>query len=417
MQGSRIGYKWLVVATLWFICFLNYADRSAIFSLFPLLKTSLHLSDLELGIVGSSFMWMYALFGPVAGWLGDRWSRRWLIMGGLLLWIVLVFATSLAHSYMQLAVLRGLSGLGEAFYFPAAMSLISSWHGPETRSRAMSIHQSAVYLGSIGGGSLAGIMGQHLGWRSSFLFFGGLGVAVAVGVAFVFFSEDGAYAGGALPEPVVAAGDTGLLRTAGMLLGDARVVRLIVVFIGANFVAMAFMTWLPTLLHTKFHMTVGMAGVTGTLYLQLASVLGVITGGMLADKLVHRHAGGRMLTQALGMVAGVGFLFLTGRAASVSLLIAAMIGFGYCKGVYDSNIFASLYDVVPTQLRASAAGLMNSLGWLGGGFAPIAVALGSARYGMSASLSATSLIYLMLSMLLFYNARTVRTRSAQAPAA
>ncbi len=183
---------------------------------------------------------------------------------------------------------------------------------------------------------------------------------------------------------------------------------LILAFIGANFVAAVFLTWMPTFLYQKFHMSLSMAGLNSTIYLQIASVLGVLSGGWLADLLVKRIAGGRLLTQSLGLLCGVPFLFLTGWTSSVPLLILAMIGFGYFKGLYDANIFASLYDVIPVARRGAAAGVLNSLGWLGAGFAPVSIALAASRYGMSACISATAGIYLLIGLMLFWGARLAK---------
>jgi MFS family permease len=169
---------------------------------------------------------------------------------------------------------------------------------------------------------------------------------------------------------------------------------LMAVFVGANFVAMIFLTWMPSFLYRKFGMSLSMAGFSATAYLQVASVLGVISGGVLADRLARRHRGGRMMTQALGLFAGVPFIFLTGWTLSVPVLILAMTGFGYFKGMYDANIWASLHDVVRPERRATSVGLMNAIGWLGGGTAPVAIAAASQRFGMSTCLSANSLIYL-----------------------
>ncbi len=177
-QGS--SYRWLVVGTLWFVCFFNYADRQAIFSVFPLIKEQLHLSDVQLGIVGASFMWMYAIFGPFAGWLCDRLPRRTLVLGALIFWSLVTAATAMAHNYVQLVLCRALGGLGEASYFPAAMSIISDYHGAATRSRAMSLHQSSVYAGSIAGGAVSGFVGQYYGWRSSFALFGVSGIILGL---------------------------------------------------------------------------------------------------------------------------------------------------------------------------------------------------------------------------------------------
>src|SRR4029077_16203027 len=165
---------------LWLVCVFNYADRQAIFSVFPRLKTEMGLSDVQLGVVGGAFMWVYAAALPFAGIVADRANRKALILGGLLFWSAVTLATGWATEYWHLVLFRALEGLGEAFYFPASMSLLSDYHGKATRSRAMSIHQSSVYAGTIAGGTPAGVMGQALGWRSSFYLFGGLGALLGL---------------------------------------------------------------------------------------------------------------------------------------------------------------------------------------------------------------------------------------------
>lgn len=412
-QGS--SYKWLVVGMLWFVCFFNYADRQAIFSVFPLIKEQLHLSDVQLGVVGASFMWMYAIFGPFAGWLCDRLPRKALVLGGLIFWSLVTAATALTHSYAQLTLCRALGGLGEAFYFPAAMSLISDYHGAATRSRAMSLHQSSVYAGSIAGGAVSGFVGEYYGWRSSFVLFGAAGIVLGL-LLWGLLREPirgMSELPGEEPSPLIDAHAGGSLMEGLREVLRNRMVRLLIfVFMGANFVAVVFLTWMPTFLYQKFHMSLSMAGLNSTVYLQIASVLGVLSGGWLADVLVRRMSGGRLLTQSLGLLCGVPFLFLTGWTTSVPFLILAMVGFGYFKGLYDANIFAGLYDVVPVARRGAAAGLLNSLGWLGAGFAPITIALGASHYGMSACISATASIYLFIGLLLFWGSRHVRKATA-----
>ena len=193
---------------------------------------------------------------------------------------------------------------------------------------------------------------------------------------------------------------------------------LMAVFVGANFVAMIFLTWMPSFLYRKFGMSLSMAGLNGTAYLQVASVLGVITGGVLADRVARRRSGGRMWIQSIGLMAGVPFIFLTGWTLSVPVLILAMSGFGFFKGMYDANLWASLHDVLRPERRATAVGLVNAIGWVGGGLAPVTIAAASQRYGMSASLSATSLVYLLVGLLLAggiwsYMRRPVREVSAR----
>ena len=420
--GREVGYgalnKWAVVALLWLVCFFNYADRQAIYSVFPLLKTEMGLSDVQLGIVGASFMWVYAAAAPLAGIVGDRYSRKSIIIGGLIFWSAITVATAFSTRYSHLVFCRALEGLGEAFYFPASMSMLSDYHGRDTRSRAMAIHQSSVYAGTIAGGTLAGVMGQALGWRSSFYLFGILGMAL--GLALIYWLREPARSEppDAAPSPVAHLRSRLLSASYGAQAGVATVLKtpmvliLIAVFVGANFVAAIVLTWMPSFLYQKFGMSLGAAGFSSTFYLQIASVLGVISGGVLADRLARRRPGGRMMTQAIGLMAGVPFIFITGWTLSVPVLVLALAGFGYFKGLYDANIWASLHDVVPARLRATAVGVMNSVGWLGAGFAPIAIALASERYGMSAAISASSLVYLLVGvLLLFGTARFMRNRN------
>jgi MFS family permease len=399
-------YKWLVVVMLWFVCFFNYADRQAIFSVFELLKTEMNLSDVQLGIVGASFMWVYAAIGPIAGLVGDRVNRKTLIIAGLVFWSLITIATALSTRYSHLVLFRALEGFGEAFYFPASMSLISEYHTAGTRSRAMSIHQSSVYAGTIAGGSVAGVLGQQYGWRSSFYLFGALGILL--GLMLLLLLREPRRNTATTPAPMSAAVPSvwsGALKTIAELFTNPMVRILTVVFVGANFVAMIFLTWMPSFLYRKFNLSLAMSGVSATVYLQIASVLGVISGGILADRLARKNHAGRMLTQALGLSLGVPFIFLAGWTLSVPVMILALAGFGYFKGLYDANIWASLHDVVRPEQRASAVGFMNSIGWIGGGVAPVAIAAASERFGMSASISANSMIYLLVAVLLLYGIR------------
>jgi MFS family permease len=436
------NYKWFVVAMLWFVCFFNYADRQAIFSVFGPIKGEMGLSDAQLGVIGASFMWVYAAAAPLAGLIGDRFRRKTLILGGLVFWSLITVATAFSKNYHQLVICRALEGFGEAFYFPASMSLVSDYHGPETRSRAMAIHQSSVYAGTIAGGSVAGVMAQHFGWRSSFYVFGWFGVAL--GLALLLFLKEPkrgqaervenldridllAEAGALLKRTrtrlmipvyigasvatwffVKTNANRALILVALAAIGVLTLIRapmarvLILVFVGANFVAMIFLSWMPTYLNRQFGMSLSMAGVSATFYLQVASMLGAIAGGILADRLAKKRRGGRMMAQAIGLLAGAPFIFFTGWTLSVPALVLAMIGFGYFKGMYDSNIWASLYDVVRPERRATAVGVMNSIGWLGGGVGTYVIGVAAPVYGMSGCLSANSLVYLLVGLLMIF---------------
>lgn len=412
MRRSANLYKWFVVAMLWCVCFLNYADRQLIFTVFPLLSKEFRLSDAALSVLSASFMCTYALFGPFAGVVCDRVPRRTLVLGTLIFWSITAAATSFAHNYAELVLGIALGGLGEAFYFPAAMSMIADYHGADTRSRAMSFHQSSVYVGSIAGGAMAGYIGQFYGWRAGFQLFGIVGIGLGCALSLL------------LKEPRRGLADHPDGKTPArerLMDGFVELARnriawlLVIVFIGANFVAMIFTVWMPTYLYRKFHMSLTVSGLNGTAYLQIASVLGVLAGGALADRLVRKGRnpkGARMRVQALGLFCGVPFLFLSGWTTALAAVLATLVGFGLFKGVYESNLWAALYDVIPIARRGTALGIMNSLGWLGGAFAQIAVGWASDRYGMNICLSATAVVYLAIAIAMSLGARRVGGRPA-----
>lgn len=416
---SERTYKWAVVAMLWLICFFNYADRQSIYSVFPLLQKDpgLQLTSLQLGYVASSFMWVYAGAGWFAGLVGDRFRRKTVVLAGFVFWSLITLAFSFATKYWHVVALRAIEGFGEAFYFPAAMALISAYHGKDTRSRAMGIHQSSVYAGTVAGGVLGGFMGQYYGWRSSFTLLGVLGIVF--GFVLLLFLKEPSEIPVQQNRPRESLRD--ILRTIADVFRVPMVWVLMAVFVGANFVAMVFLVWLPKFLFDKFNMSLSMAGFSATAYLQVASVLGVLAGGILADRLARRYRGGRMMTQALGLFCGVPFIFVVGWTLQVPLLILAMACFGLFKGLYDSNIWASLHDVVPPERRATAVGVINSIGWLGAGTATVTIAAASQRFGMSACISATSLIYLFLGLLLawgiarFMSGKTAPVTSGGSP--
>jgi MFS family permease len=367
------SYKWLVVGMLWMICFFNYADRQSIASVFPRLEEEFGFDKTQTGLIGSAFMWVYAAGAPLAGVIGDRGRRKDLILGGCLFWSLVTIMTGWCSRLWHFVTVRALEGVGETFYFPASMSMVSDYHGRRTRSRAMAFHQSSVYIGTVAGGWLGGWFAEYHGWRMGFYFFGLSGMVLAL-VLYKF-----------LREPVRGQADTatGAAPAAGPPLSVRETARaifrvptalvLMTVFVGANFVATIFLMWTPTFLVQKFDFKLTAAGLSGSVFIHLASALAVPVAGLLADRFSRRMAGGRILVQALGLAAGATFVFLIGTTTTVETLLAAMVAFGLCKGFYDSNIFASMYDVIEPRARASAAGFMNAVGWGGGALGPLTV--------------------------------------------
>jgi MFS family permease len=414
-----------VVAMLWFVCFFNYADRQAIFSVFPVLREEFGFDAVQLGLIGSAFMWVYAFGSPFAGFIADRFSRKHLILGGCLFWSAVTVMTGWCGKLWHFVTVRALEGVGEMFYFPASMSLMGDYHDRRTRSRAFSFHQSAVYAGTIGGSWIGAWFAEHHGWRLGFYLFGAIGMVLAI-VLYRYLHDRprGAAeratmaAEEAVEEEPLPVGATlkVILRkpTAWLLLGG---------FMAANFVATIFLTWTPYFLAEKFHFKLTSAGLSGSVFIHLASALSAPLAGALADRLAGKLAGGRMLVQAAGLLCGTLFVAIVGLTANVTMLLVAMACFGLCKGVYDSNTFASLYDVVEPRARASATGLMNMVGWGGGALGPLAVGLVT-KYGrhaeqmenMSEAIAFGGVIYLVGASLLLLAALRFARRDVLAPA-
>lgn len=409
--GVSPRYKWWVVFMLWWVCFFNYADRQAIFAVFPKLKEEFGFDTVQLGFIGSAFMWVYAFGAPAAGFICDRFRRKDLILGGCLFWSFVTVTTGWCSKFWHFVTVRALEGFGETFYFPASMSLVSDYHDKRTRSRALSFHQSSVYLGTILGSWIGAWFAEHVGWRYGFYLFGSLGMVLAV-VLYRFLREpprgasDGQ--GDDLAPHGAAPANLSLGETLRVVFRSPAVPLLMLAFVGANFVATIFLTWTPTFLVEKFGFRLSSAGLSGTVFIHLASAASVPLAGALADRLTRGFAGGRMLVQALGLLAGAAFVVVVGRTGDTSTLILAMTAFGVCKGFYDSGIFASLFDAIEARARGTAAGLMNTVGWGGGALGPVFVGWAS-KYGgkptevenMSDAIAFGGIIYLAAALLVF----------------
>ncbi len=390
LRVPRPSYKWWVIVMLWFVCFFNYADRQAIYSVFPVLKAEFGFDTVALGLIGSAFMWVYAAGAPLAGFIGDRVRRKDLILGGCLFWSFITVMTGWCSRLWHFVTVRALEGLGETFYFPASMSLASDYHGKHTRSRALAFHQSSVYVGTIVGSWVGAWFAERLGWRVGFYFFGGAGMVLALAL-YRFLrepqrgqSETGTAGPDSPSTEIASAGKLSARQTLRCIFQAPAVPFLMLGFLGANFVATIFLTWTPTFLVEKFGFQLTHAGLSGAVFIHLASAASVPMAGALADRLVRSYAGGRMLVQAGGLLLGAVFVFVVGRTGSTTPLLLAMTCFGICKGCYDSGIFASLYDAIDPRARGTAAGLMNTVGWGGGALGPLFVGLAS-RYGGKAT--------------------------------
>ena len=413
-------YKWLVVGMLWFVCFFNYADRQAMSAVFPVLEKEFGFDKQQLGLIGSAFMWVYAGAAPLAGWVCDRAVRKQLILGGCFFWSLVTVTTGWCSKLWHFVTVRALEGFGETFYFPASMSLLSDYHSKATRSRALSWHQSSVYAGTILGSWIGAWLAEHWGWRFGFYIFGVAGMVLSL-LLFRFLIEPKRGASEEAGFPEMSEVHPPLAETLRDIFATPTAWLLMLVFVGANFVATVFLTWTPTFLYEKFHYKLSTAGLSGTVFIHAASACAVPLAGWVADYCAARWRGGRIMPQMGGLILGASFVALVGSTTNQTTLIIAMTIFGISKGFYDAGIFASLYDVIPARSRGSAAGVMNTVGWTGGALGPYLTgwyakngSYGSDVANMSHFISNCGAIYVVGAVILFFAIRLSPPRTAAA---
>ena len=382
----------VLVAFMWFAYFLNYCDRQAVFSMFPVLKSELGFSDKQLGLVGAYFLWVYGVGSFFAGQIGDKFSKRKLIVWSLALWSLVTIATGFANSPNTLLALRALMGISEALFMPAAIALTANAFPPATRSRAIAALTSAQILGNVGGGWFGGWMAQEGRWREAFFVLGAVGLVFAI----PYF----AFLRGVNEEAQVETRKSG---DASALLGLARTPTywlLCVVFPVFVFGLWLLYGWLPTFLHDKFALTLGDAAFNATAFLQGATLVGMLCGGVLADWLYRRTKAARLWLLAASLLLCAPFLHLLGNSDTLALTRVAAAGFGLFSGFFMGNIFPAAFEVVPADARASAVGVLNLFGAVVSGFATLFGGLWKKTLGIPALLSYTGLAYALSALLI-----------------
>lgn len=397
MDRAHRAYPWVLVALLWVVWMLNYVDRQLIFSVFPLLQVNFNLSPVQLGLISSVFLYVYAFASPLSGYLADRFGCRRMIIFSLLLWSLATWATAYAHTFTELLLARSMMGMCEAAYLPAGLALITIWHSEKTRSKAIGIHFSGLYIGMIFGGVLGGWLGSLYGWRRPFALLGTVGVIYSVFVALFLRA----------PERTikVQTEQVDFWRSVRTLSRSTAYLRMLVVFSLISICNWIVYTWLPLYIYERFHSTLSFAGFSSTFYLQVGSILGILIGGSLADRWSMANRRGRLITQVLGLTICVPALFLSGGAGSMVLLACGMLSYGIGRGAYDANAMPVLCQVIPPNLRATGYGCFNFVSNIAGGLASIVVGVFKNSLGVGGFMQIAS-IALAMSILLLLSIRS-----------
>lgn len=392
-RSPWLPYKWELIVLLWFAFLINMADRQAYNVVLPLLSKDLGLAPDKAGLVASIFLWFYAALVPVGGFLGDIARRKWVVFGSLLLWSIGTVLSGLTTGLVGLIVFRSIAtGGGEAFYFPSANSLIGQHH-QKTRALAMSIHQTALYVGIIASGFVAGWLGKHYSWRSPFLVFGAVGVLLAFLIAWRMHDD---------PQPARASvqAKVPLGEVLKAIAGKPTVWALWVAFGFFYFAQMGYITWMTTYLYDKYQLSLPNAGFSSMFYHHIFAALGVLLGGKVSDVLATRRRTIRIETEFIGLFLGAPFIYFMGATNSLWVCCACMAGFGLFRGIYDSNLYATLFDVIEPRYRSSAVGIMLCFVFFVSAGAPYVLGKAKMTIGLSTALSALAASYVIGGLIL-----------------
>lgn len=395
-------YKWEVLLLLWMAYLLNQGDRQVFNTVLPAIRDALSLTDTSVGLIATIFNLAFAIAVPVGGWMGDRFSRKWVVTLSVLFFSVATMFTGMATSFVWLIVLRSVAtGGGEALFGPSNYSILAQYH-TDTRARAMSIHQTAYYVGVILAGWLAGLIADKAGWRWSFLIFGGIGILW--GILMVFRLDN--------RPPSISSKESGEMAKPGFLDGFKAVfttptaLMLTIGFSGLIFVITGFMTWVPAYLQEEFGQSQAEAGFNSMFWTYVAAFVGILLAGSLSDKLALRACRYRMYLQAVGLVLGAVSLFFMGGKSSLAFIYFCFAAWGFFRAFFDANTYSVLYDVTPERLHASCGSVMGMTGFAVGAFAPLVLgAMKQSMGSLSSAFPLLALIWIVCGLLMFVVAR------------
>lgn len=375
----------LLVAFMWVAYFLNYCDRQAVFSMTGSLKTDLKMTDTQLGLVGAIFLWVYAFGCPIAGQIGDRLSKRLLVVLSLVIWSLVTVATGFAGTAVVMLGLRAAMGISESLFMPTAVALTANAHTPERRSRAIAALTTAQIAGTVAGSWFGGWMADRGEWRAAFFVLGAVGVLYA-GPYFLFLRTVD-------ENPAEIVKTSGRSLAVSVLTKIPTFLLLCLVFPVFVFGLWLLYGWLPTFLREKFELTQADAAFNATVFLQATTAVGLLGGGMLADALYRLTKASRLWLMTASLILCAPCLHYLGSSDTLLATRLAAAGFGLFSGLLMGNIFPAAFEVVPADTRASAVGILNFFGAIMSGFAALFGGMWKASLGIDRLLSITALAY------------------------
>lgn len=358
------SYPWVVVALLWVVALLNYMDRQMLSTMKPSMQGDIPelQSATNFGYLMAIFLWIYGFMSPVSGIIADRVNRKWLIVGSLFVWSGVTYAMGFATTFNQLYWLRAIMGVSEALYIPAGLSLIADYHSSKTRSLAVGIHMTGLYMGQALGG-FGATVAARFSWQQAFQTFGLIGIVYSL--VLVFFLKEKKVAE---TENIPGASKSSLFKGLGLLFTNISFWIILFYFAVPSLPGWGIKNWLPTLFATNLDIDMATAGPLSTITIAASSFLGVIFGGILSDRWVQKNLRGRIYTSAIGLGLTIPALLLLGFGQSLFHVIGAAFCFGFGFGMFDANNMPILCQFVSSKYRATAYGMMNMVGVFAGAF-------------------------------------------------
>jgi MFS family permease len=360
--SKKKSYPWIVVGLLWFVALLNYLDRQMLSTMKPSMMIDIpELAKAEnFGLLMAVFLWIYAFMSPISGIIADRMNRKNMIVCSLFIWSGVTMAMGYATNFDQIYVLRAIMGFSEAFYIPAALSLIADYHQGSTRSFAIGIHTTGIYLGQALGG-FGATFAKQFSWNLTFQSVGLIGVVYSF-LLILFIKEKKAYIIDTSQKLTIGTEFKQMFKGLGILFGNISFWVLLFYFSAPSLPGWAAKNWLPTLFSEKLHLDMALAGPIATVTIAMSSFIGVLIGGVVSDKWVMRNLKGRIYTSVIGLTLTIPALFLLGNGTSIEGIIAGGMLFGLGFGIFDTNNMPILCQFVSPRYRATGYGIMNFVG-------------------------------------------------------
>ena len=396
-----MSYKWRALVLLWVAFFLQQGTRQIFGATLSSIQGSLGVGAAQIGMVATVFTFVYGLSVPFAGVTADLLNRKWMVVSGVFVFCLGIFCSGFVSSLGLLLVTYGiLNGFGQSFYYPSATSIIGELHR-ETRATALSILQMGLYAGIIGCSAAAGFLseGGADGWRVPFKVFGGIGVLWAVVLALLLHGTSSPDKDEA--QAIQPAGKASLKEAFAVFIANPSALLLAAGLGMMIYVDVGFKTWMPNHLSETFGMAKGSAALNAVLWHYLGAFVGVTLGGRISDRLVSRRPSVRMETNIVGLAFAAPFIVWMAYAPSLTACCVAMALFGVFRGIYDSNLMASLFDIIPQRYHASGAGIMLSCGFVFGSTSPVVLGMMKDRFSSTVGLASLSAFYLVGALVIF----------------